>query len=122
MEDFSYLAPLSMEGYPSLIAKICNFADKNNEFPLNVAELQRLHSLTDDERMVLEHRGKLEKKLNEVKEDKIMLTRTFLKADDNKFVFASSGYILDEYLDKDDYELGFITITNDAERDIKTIA
>jgi len=76
--------------------------------------LQEFQDLEDKEFVVLESRGKLERMLNKVKLPKVMLLRSFIKDDDNTFIFAKYGYELGDLSYKKDGELGLSLINEDV--------
>ena len=114
-----WLARLRGKEYAKVMGKIDSFYDSSNRFPQTANELDSEFSLTKTELNVLEHRGKLERKLNEVQKPKLLLTKTHDKkddkyfSDDNQIIFTDFGYKLDNFAEKNDLNLGLFLINDD---------
>ncbi len=119
MKDYKWLARLGGEGYAKVVAKINNFYDSSIGFPKTANEMDSEFPLTKTELNALEHRGKLERKLNEIQKPKLLLVRTHDKEDDeylsndNQIIFTYFGYKLDNFTEKDNVNLGLFLINND---------
>ncbi|MCK4552719.1 hypothetical protein KAT80_00760 [Candidatus Pacearchaeota archaeon] len=119
MENYEWLAWLGGKGYAQVVEKIDNFYDASNRFPETANELDSKLPLNKADLQVLEHRGKLERKLDGIQKPKLLLVRTHDKkdheylSDDNQIIFTDFRYKLNNLMEGDDLNLGLFLINDD---------
>ncbi|HDK42701.1 MAG TPA: hypothetical protein ENG87_04930 [Candidatus Pacearchaeota archaeon] len=121
MNYLSYLN-LGKEGFVDVITKINYFRDAVDRFPESINELETIFSLTDTELNVLEHRGKLEKKLHKISKPRLILLQMFDKKDDgaylsdnNQLIYTEPYEFIGEDKNQSDDSLGLHAVNKDVD-------